>query len=327
MPVVSNTALVHRVRGAAEKLRLYYERNGLRAMLLAIVRALFEPVVRYRWHFIWQSALAAPSFPSPWADDEHLTIIGPENFAREMNPQLLRFLGGARAADDLEGVRKGDRLLIVTVNGRYVYSGYIYFDTTSETRRQMKIYAERPGVPVIGTCVSTPVKIWDGSAAGIAQSATLSSYVQRLLPDAMNLRDAASGFKNLAQFIYTVRLSHNLDIPFDRLKVKMAGGGQSLWDAVHELRPDVDAMREVRRVWDEVSIHRRVLNDVFRYLRGLGYDRAINDVVAHNDSSSKANVAVGMTICRELRDWTVFRRLVVQRVFEANRRYWRFFVA
>ena len=41
-------------------------------------------------------------------------------------------------------------------------------------------------------------------------------------------------------------VSHNLNIPFDQLKSKMAGGAK-LGQAIHELRPEVDSKAEAER--------------------------------------------------------------------------------
>jgi hypothetical protein len=301
----------------------YKEQKGLRSTALAVLRTLVQPLVRFNHHFIWEAELTE-RIPSVWSDEESFSIIGPEDLDAKLTPKLLKFLGGERAADDLNGVRQGDRLLLVTIAGDYVYSGYIYFNTTRETLRQKKIYNESDETPVIGTCISTPSKIWAGKAESIRPATELASRLQKLLPTGMALEKAASGFKNLGQFVYTVYLSHNLEIPFDQLKAKVLGGS-ALWKAVQELRPGVDATTEVRRAWDEASIHRRVLNDVFRYLYSQGYRRAMNDVLAHNEASHKANAAVGMKIRRELQDWTILKRCMLQRARSAGRSSWRLF--
>jgi hypothetical protein len=321
----SNMAL-SAVRTSAATVRSYLQRHGPKATIGAIVSTATGSVVRANRHGIWETVLNADRAPSPWADDEELKIIGPDRLDAELNPRLLRFLGGDAAADDLRGVRQGDRLLVVTINGEYVYSGYIYFNTTRATRRQKKIYAETDDTPVIGTCVSKPTRIWAGPPTALPEKSELWREVLGLLPAGSDVNAAAAGFANLGQFVYTARLSHQLQIPFTRLK-NLVIGGKALWTAVAELRPDVDAMGEVRRVWDYASVHRRVLNDVFCYLFSIGFRRVINEVLVHNTPSQKANMAVGMTIRRELRDWTLLKRLVLQRVNEGERSYWRLFVA
>src|SRR5262249_36782938 len=158
---------------------------------------------------------------------------------------------------------------------------YIYFDTTRETRRQKKIYCEPGDAPVIGSCSSTPVKVWRAPAHQLPSESGIARKLRQLLPADTNLADAAEGFKSLGQLVYTAQLAHKLGIPFVLLKTRVVAG-ENLWQAVQKLKPEVDAMAEVRQAWDEASIHRRVLNDVFCYLRQLGYRRAINEVLAHN---------------------------------------------
>ena len=303
------------------KVRSYWRNRGPRAFVLAVVRALAGRLFRYDRHFIWEALLSTPRPPSPWSDDEQLLILGPGELEATLDEPLRRFLGGENATNDLEGVGRGDRLMLVRVDGEYAYSGYIYFDTTLETRRQVKIYGEALGVPVIGTCVSAPSRIWNGPA-GVPSQDALRFKLEQLLPLETDLESAASGFKTMGMFIHAAQLAHNLELPFDVLKGRILSG-RNLWQAVQDLKPNTNAADEVRKIWEEASIHRRVLNDAFRYLQNLGYSRVINDVLAHNDGSTKANIAVGMKLCRELRDWTILRHLVVQRVGVSGRWRWR----
>jgi len=60
-----------------------------------------------------------------------------------------------------------------------------------------------------------------------------------LLPAGTNLDAAANGFKNMGQFVAAVHVSHNLNIPFDRLKEKMITDHKSLGGAIRELKPDM----------------------------------------------------------------------------------------
>jgi hypothetical protein len=52
----------------------------------------------------------------------------------------------------------------------------------------------------------------------LTQNTQLSSKLTSLLPAGTNLQTAASGFRNLGQFVAAVHVSHNLGIPFDQLK-------------------------------------------------------------------------------------------------------------
>lgn len=79
----------------------------------------------------------------------------------------------------------------------------------------------------------------------LTQNTKLSSKLQTLLPG-KNLQDAAKGFDHLGQFVAATHVSHNLNIPFDQLKARMVDSSpRSLGKAIHELRPDVNARKEV----------------------------------------------------------------------------------
>ncbi len=77
----------------------------------------------------------------------------------------------------------------------------------------------------------------------LTQNTKLSSKLQGLLPAGTNIQDAAQGFDHLGQFVAAVHVSHNLGIPFDQLKTQMTNGS-SLGEAIHKLRPNVDARQQ-----------------------------------------------------------------------------------
>ncbi len=68
----------------------------------------------------------------------------------------------------------------------------------------------------------TPAGMHD-SASQLTHNPALASKLQALLPAGTNLQTAASGFKNLGQFVAAVHVAHNLNISFDQLKAKMTG--------------------------------------------------------------------------------------------------------
>ena len=69
----------------------------------------------------------------------------------------------------------------------------------------------------------------------------LASRLELLLPDGMSLSDAASGFKNQGQFIATLHVSQNLEIPFDELKLRMTAeeDPMSLGQAIQDWDPEM----------------------------------------------------------------------------------------
>ena len=86
----------------------------------------------------------------------------------------------------------------------------------------------------------------------LASNTKLASKLQSLLPPGTNLQTAASGFKNLGQFVAAVHVSHNLGIPFDQLKAKMLGPpSESLGKAIHDLKPTANAKAETKKAESE----------------------------------------------------------------------------
>lgn len=81
----------------------------------------------------------------------------------------------------------------------------------------------------------------------LTQNTKLASKLQGLLPAGTDLQTAASGFKNLGQFVAAVHVSHNLGIPFDQLKAAMIGPPtQSLGKAIQQLQPSANAKAAVK---------------------------------------------------------------------------------
>ena len=84
----------------------------------------------------------------------------------------------------------------------------------------------------------------------LAQNPKLSSKLGDLFPAGTNLQQQAAGFKNLGEFVSAAHVSHNLGIPFDQLRTRMATG-KSLGDAIHELKPDADHKAEAKKAREQ----------------------------------------------------------------------------
>ena len=78
------------------------------------------------------------------------------------------------------------------------------------------------------------------------QDRELAGKLGKLLPPGTDPRAAATGFRNLGEFVTTVRVSSNLAIPFDQLKARVVAGND-VSDAIEILRPEVDGLVEARR--------------------------------------------------------------------------------
>lgn len=61
----------------------------------------------------------------------------------------------------------------------------------------------------------------------------------------------AAGFKNQGQFVAAVHVSENLGINFTELKTLMVDKDMSLGQAIHQLKPTVDADAEARRAMSQ----------------------------------------------------------------------------
>ncbi|HTK95918.1 MAG TPA: hypothetical protein VL382_09795 [Terriglobales bacterium] len=82
----------------------------------------------------------------------------------------------------------------------------------------------------------------------LTQNTKLASKLQALLPAGTDLQTAASGFKNLGQFVAAVHVAHNLGISFDDLKTKMTGDHtESLGKAIHQLKPAANSTTEASK--------------------------------------------------------------------------------
>src|SRR5579863_2168216 len=87
----------------------------------------------------------------------------------------------------------------------------------------------------------------------LTQNTQLASKLSGLLPAGTDLQAAASGFKNLGQFVAAVHVSNNLDIPFATLKctelatadacpnMTVPAKGSSLGQAIHTVKPDLNS--------------------------------------------------------------------------------------
>jgi hypothetical protein len=88
----------------------------------------------------------------------------------------------------------------------------------------------------------------------LSQAPMVMAKIRPLLPSGTDPSRAASGFGDLGEFISTLHVSDNLDIPFHELKVRVTGpDGRSLGDAIRELRPTADPRAEIRRATEQAK--------------------------------------------------------------------------
>jgi hypothetical protein len=68
-----------------------------------------------------------------------------------------------------------------------------------------------------------------------------------------DLSGPSSDFRNLGQFVAAVNVSEHLDIPFADLKKRMVDQNMSLGQAIHDLKPGVDADTEAANAEHEAE--------------------------------------------------------------------------
>jgi hypothetical protein len=108
-------------------------------------------------------------------------------------------------------------------------------------------------VPSIGMSgVGADAMLVERAQQQLSQQPTLVARIRPLLPRGTDPARAASGFGDLGEFISTVHVSDNLDIPFDELKSRVTGpDGRSLGDAIRELRPTANPTVEIKRAREQ----------------------------------------------------------------------------
>lgn len=107
------------------------------------------------------------------------------------------------------------------------------------------------------TKAQTPAADTTGKLSPVQQklrtNPDLASRVAERLPPRIDIDWAASGFKNLGQFVAAVNAADNLDIPFMTLKSRLLDDGMSLGEAIRDLRRSSDYRKEARRAENEAN--------------------------------------------------------------------------
>ena len=85
---------------------------------------------------------------------------------------------------------------------------------------------------------TVPVSLWEPE---------LRDRVKAVLNPGARLELAAADFNDAEQFITVAHAARNTDVPFMVLKDRVVNQGQSLTEAIHELKPDLNAKAEVTR--------------------------------------------------------------------------------
>jgi len=89
-----------------------------------------------------------------------------------------------------------------------------------------------------GRIASVPVSVWQPE---------LRDRVKAVLNPGARLELAAEDFTSAEQFVTVAHAARNTQVPFMVLKDRVVNRNQSLAEAIHEFKPDLDAKAEVKR--------------------------------------------------------------------------------
>jgi hypothetical protein len=95
-----------------------------------------------------------------------------------------------------------------------------------------------------------PVNVAEGvteTQQTLQNNKALVTQIQSRMPTGTDVVKAAAGFKNLNQFVAAVHASKNLNIPFDKLKIKMVDEKKTLSESIKALKPAASATIEAQR--------------------------------------------------------------------------------
>jgi len=118
--------------------------------------------------------------------------------------------------------------------------------TTTSARGTDKTSTSTGGTPR-GTTELTPVQ------QKLVKNTNLASKLQSRLPAGTTVQDAAAGFRNLGQFVAAVNVSHNLNIPFNKLKTDMVTKNMSLGQSIQQLKPSSSGTVEAQHAESEAN--------------------------------------------------------------------------
>jgi GNAT superfamily N-acetyltransferase len=109
-------------------------------------------IIRRRNHVVYELDLTPPREPVSWAPEERVIEIGPENIDAVMTPELLEFLGGESVRKSLDGVRQGNRLIVVRDDEGYAAYGHVVVNGTE----YLRTLGEPEATPYLGNFFTVP---------------------------------------------------------------------------------------------------------------------------------------------------------------------------
>jgi hypothetical protein len=119
-------------------------------------------------------------------------------------------------------------------------------------RRAPAAAPTRPAAAASGDEFATPRKP-AGAVSSVAVAVwepELRDRVKAVLSPGTKIELAAEDFETPEQFVTVAHAARNTSVPFVLLKHRMLNEGKSLAEAIHELKPELNAKAEVERARD-----------------------------------------------------------------------------
>lgn len=107
--------------------------------------------------------------------------------------------------------------------------------------------AQKPATTPAQKPAPAPVVEQTTASTELQANKTLIAQLQSRLPAGTDVVKASMGFRNLTQFVSAVHASHNLSIPFDKMRTAMVDEKKSLSAAIRVLKPTASATIEAQR--------------------------------------------------------------------------------
>jgi hypothetical protein len=109
-------------------------------------------VLRRRNHIVFELDLTIPRDLTAWAPGERVIEIGPDNLDAVMTPALFEFMGGEQVRKSLDGVRRGNRVILVVDDEGYAAYGHVVVNS----KEYVRALGEPEAVPYVGNFFTAP---------------------------------------------------------------------------------------------------------------------------------------------------------------------------
>lgn len=141
-------------------------------------------------------------------------------------------------------------LLAMILSGAALCYGQIGGATSSNAPPTGGAYDPHP----LPAGMEAPPPIEQSPKDAFARDAKLAAKLQKLLPEGPTIQEACDGFKKLGDCVTAIHVSQNLGIPWADLKTKVTGkSAEKVENAIHELKPAVDAKAEKKKAYKQAD--------------------------------------------------------------------------